>query len=112
MNIMKIPEKTYLKWMNDYFHSADDKEENNYQIWKDFLIESKNTNTLFSVWNSMIEGRLGMHVRNYMREQHPEIDEDDRFKNEDGIFDYGKVEDYSWELIEKLVDKMEKGEIN
>ena len=104
MNIMKIPEETYLKWMNDYFHSADDKEENNYQIWKDFLIESKNTNTLFSVWNSMIEGRLGMHVRNYMREQHLEIDYD--------IQNYGVFEDYSWELIEKLVDKMKKGEIN
>ena len=101
---MKIPEETYLKWMNDYFHSADDKEENNYQIWKDFLIESKNTNTLFSVWNSMIEGRLGMHVRNYMREQHLEIDYD--------IQNYGVFEDYSWELIEKLVDKMKKGEIN
>ncbi len=109
---MKIPEETYLKWMNDYFHVADAEEENNYQLWKDFLIESKNTNKLFSVWNSMIEGRLGMNVRNYMRTEHPEIDEDDRFKNKDGIFDYGKVEDYSWELIEKLVDKMKKGEIN
>jgi len=101
---MKIQEETYLKWMNDYFHAADEEEENNYQIWKDFLIESKNINTLFSVWNSMIEGRLGMHVRNHMREQHPEIDED--FTN------YGDFEDYSWELINKLLDKIEKGEIN
>jgi len=101
---MKIPEETYLKWMNDYFHCADKEVENNYQIWKDFLIESKNNDKLFSVWNAMIEGRLGMHVRNYMRENHPEIDYD--------IQNYGFFEDYSWELIQKLVDKIEKGEIN
>jgi hypothetical protein len=53
----------------------------------------------------MLSGRLGMNVRNYMREHHPEIDED--FAD-----NYGGFEDYSWELINKLLDKIEKGEIN
>lgn len=109
---MNISEEQYLIWMNDYFHIADKEDPENYSEWISFLIESKDNDKLFSVWNSMLEGRLGMRVRNYMREQHPEIDEDDRFKNQDGTFDYGKVEDYSWELIQKLLKKIEKGEIN
>lgn len=117
-----ISEDKYLEWMNDYFHSADEDEENNYQHWVDFLVEAKNNKNdprkLFMIWNSMLEGRLGMHVRNYMREHHPIIDVDfqlseDQINWEDETFlDYGAFEDYSWELIQKLVNKMEKGEIN
>ena len=101
---MKIPEDDYLKWMNDYFHIKDDTDPENYSEWISFLMEAKDNNTLSAVWNSMLEGRLGMYVRNYMREQHPEIDYD--------IHNYADFEDYSWELINKLLDKIEKGEIN
>lgn len=108
---MTISEDKYLEWMNDYFHSADNEEPENYSEWVSFLSESKDNDELFSIWNSMLHGRLGMRVRNFMRENHPEIDEDDRFKNQDGVFDYGKVEDYSWDLIQLLLEKIEKGEI-
>lgn len=101
---MKISEDDYLKWMNDYFHIKDDTDPENYSEWISFLMEAKDNNKLSSVWNSMLEGRLGMYVRNYMREQHPEIDDD--------INNYEDFEDYSWELINKLLDKIEKGEIN
>lgn len=108
---MTISEDKYLEWMNSYFHLADNKNPENYSEWITFLMEAKENNKLFSIWNAMIEGRLGMAVRNHMRTEHPEIDEDDRFKRETGEFDYGKVEDYSWELINKLLEKIEKGEI-
>ena len=107
-----ISEEQYLLWMNDFFHDADKEDPENYSEWISYLMEAKDENKLSSVWNSMLEGRLGMKVRNYMREKHPEIDEDTRFKNDDGEFDYGMIEDYSLILINKLLEKIEKGEIN
>ena len=92
-----IDESKYLEWMNDYFHEADADEPENYKKWVDYLLESDENKTLFGVWNAMIDGRLGMYVRNHMREKHPEIDND--FPN------YGDFEDYSWELIQKLVER-------
>lgn len=54
-------------------------------------------NTLSKLWNMAIYGRLGMHVRNYMRSEHPEIDQD--------FINYGDFEDYSWMLINLLIEK-------
>lgn len=64
---------------------------------KEYVIEVSNNGKLSRLWNAALYGRLGMYVRNYMREKYPEIDED--FPN------YGDFEDYSWELIQKLVEK-------
>lgn len=100
-----VNEELYLQWMNEYFHSADKEDPENYSEWVNYLMNAKDDDTLFKIWNSILSGRLGMQVRNYMRQNHPEIDED-FYEN------YGGFEDYSWELINKLLDKIEKGEIN
>ena len=113
-----ISEDKYLEWMNEFFHQNDEKDPEGYSEWISFLMEEKDNGTLSSTWNAMIDGRLGMHVRNYMREHHPIIDVDfqlpeDQIDWEDETFlDYAAFEDYSWELINKLLEKIEKGEIN
>lgn len=84
-------EEKYLQWMEEYFS------EEVGETWKEFLIETSNNGKLSLLWNAVLYGRLGMFVRNFMRFEHPEIDED--FPN------YGDFEDYSWELIQKLVEK-------
>ena len=84
-------EDKYLEWMEEFFYQEDD------GIIKECVIEASNNGKLSLLWNAALYGRVGMFVRNYMREQHPEIDED--FPN------YGDFEDYSWELIQKLVEK-------
>ena len=83
-------EEEYLQWMEEYF-SEDDR--NNL---KAELILASDNGKLLTIWTSIVYGRLGMYVRNYMRNAHPEIDSE---------FEYGKFEDYSWELIQKLVEK-------
>ena len=86
-----INEEKYLQWMEEYFcHEDRDR-------IKEYVIVTSNNGKLSRLWNAAICGRLGMYVRNYMREQHPEIDED--------FPKYGDFEDYSWELIQKLVEK-------
>ena len=113
-----ISEDKYLEWINEFFHQNDEKDSERYSEYISFLIEGKDNGKLFSIWNAMIDGRLGMHVRNYMREHHPIIDVDfqlpeDQIDWENEIFlDYAAFEDYSWELINKLLEKIEKGEIN
>lgn len=84
-------EEKYLQWMEEFFY------EKNGETIKEYVIETSNNGKLSLLWNAVPYGRLGMHVRNYMRVAHPEIDED--FPN------YGDFEDYSWELIQKLVEK-------
>ena len=84
-------EEKYLQWMGEFFYGEDG------ETTKEYVIEVSNKGKLSRLWNAALYGRLGMYVRNYMREQHPEIDED--FPN------YGDFEDYSWELIQKLVEK-------
>lgn len=86
-----INEEKYLQWMEEFFHKEDD------GIIKECVIETSNNGKLSLLWNAALYGRVGMYVRNYMRFAHPEIDED--FPN------YGDFEDYSWELIQKLVEK-------
>lgn len=83
-------EEKYLQWMEEFF-------EEDGETCKEYVIEASNNGKLSLVWGVVLYGRLGMHVRNYMRFAHPEIDED--FPN------YGDFEDYSWELIQKLVEK-------
>jgi len=101
---MKLPEEKYLEWMNEFFHEEDKNDPENYSEWVSYLLESKSNDKLFLLWESVLHGRLGMRVRNYMREHHPEIDDD--------VNGYGEFEDYSWELIQKLLEKIENGEIN
>ena len=84
-------EEKYLQWMGEFFYEEDG------ETCKEHVIETSNNGKLSLLWNAVLYGRLGMHVRNYMRFAHPEIDED--FPN------YGDFEDYSWELIQKLVEK-------
>ena len=84
-------EEKYLQWMGEFFYGEDG------ETTKEYVIEVSNKGKLSRLWNAALYGRLGMYVRNYMREEHPEIDED--FPN------YGDFEDYSWELIQKLVEK-------
>ena len=84
-------EEKYLQWMEEFFYKEDD------GIIKECVIEASNKGKLSLLWNGALYGRVGMYVRNYMRFTHPEIDED--FPN------YGDFEDYSWELIQKLVEK-------
>ena len=83
-------EEKYLQWMEEYF-----RQEGGDDLKRDLIIYS-DTGKLLTVWASMVYGRVGMYVRNYMRNAHPEIDSE---------FEYGKFEDYSWELIQKLVEK-------
>jgi hypothetical protein len=83
-------EEKYLQWMEEYFSEDDG---NNL---KAELILASDNGKLSTIWSSIVYGRLGMYVRNYMRNAHPEIDSE---------FEYGKFEDYSWELIQKLVEK-------
>ena len=83
-------EEKYLQWMEEYFTL-----EGGEKLKEELLTLS--TKELSVIWSSCLHGRLGMIIRNYMREQHPEIDED--FPN------YGKFEDYSWELILNLMIK-------
>ena len=85
-----INEEKYLQWMEEYFTLEGDEK------LKEELL-SLSTEDLSALWSSCLYWRLGMYVRNYMREHHSEIDED--FPN------YGDFEDYSWELIQKLVEK-------
>ena len=84
-------EEKYLQWMEEYFCDEGG------EIIKELVIKESNNGKLSLLWGAVLYGRLGMFVRNYMREQHPEIDED--FPN------YGDFENYSWELIQKLVEK-------
>lgn len=91
-----INEEKYLEWMEEYFNSPTADE--NIDI-KKVLLDFNNEGKLSLVWNSALYGRLGMPVRNYMREYHPEIDDD--FPN------YCDFEDYSWELFNKLIEKWE-----
>lgn len=84
-------EEKYLQWMEEFFCEEDG------ETCKEYVIETSNNGKLSRLWNAALYGRLGMYVRNYMRFAHPEIDED--FPN------YGDFEDYSWELIQKLVEK-------
>ena len=81
-------DEKYLQWMEEYFNldGGDELKEN---------LLNLSEKELSLIWSSCLYGRLGMYVRNYMREKHPEIDED--FEN------YGKFEDYSWKLIQKLI---------
>ena len=83
-------EEKYLQWMEEFFRGEDG------ETCKECLIEASN-GKLSLLWSAVLYGRLGMYVRNYMRFAHPEIDED--FPN------YGDFEDYSWELIQKLIEK-------
>lgn len=87
-----INEEKYLEWMEEYFNQLS-------PCMKNEIVKS-HEETLNRVWNGIIYGRLGMHVRNYMREHHSEIDDD--FPN------YGDFEDYSWELFNKLIEKWKK----
>lgn len=84
-----IQKEKYLKWMEDFF--------NNDNTLKKELILAKNNNTLSRLWNMALYGRLGLHVRNYMRSEHPEIDQE--------FINYGDFEDYSWMLINLLIEK-------
>ena len=84
-------EEKYLQWMEEFFYEEDG------ETCKECVIEASNNGKLSLVWSVVLYGRLGMYVRNFMRFAHPEIDED--FPN------YGDFEDYSWELIQKLVEK-------
>lgn len=88
-------EDKYKSWMTDYFRQ----ETIDGHDWKASIIEFKKEGKLSSLWNSMLMGRLGMYVRNWMREQHPEIDQD--FPN------YDDFEDYSWKIFQDLVNEWE-----
>ena len=84
-------DEKYLQWMEEFFCDEGG------ELIKELVIKESNDGTLSLLWNAVLYGRLGMFVINDMRIAHPEIDED--FPN------YGDFEDYSWELIQKLVEK-------
>ena len=92
-----INEEKYLEWMEEYFNSPTADE--NIDI-KKTLVDCNEDGILMLIWGSALYGRLGAPVRNYMREYHPEIDDD--FPN------YCGFEDYSWELFNKLIEKWKK----
>ncbi len=99
-----IVEEKYLEWFKDYFKQADIEESTDgkyYKEWIDYLTEKRKKNELLSYFGSAFYGRLGAAVRNYMRENHPEIDKD--FKD-----NYGAFEDYSYELLNKMIDSENK----
>lgn len=62
----------------------------------DHLQKSKKEGNFELVWGSMLYGRVGMLVRNYIRAKHPDIDKE--FKN------YGKFEDYTYDLMLKILE--------
>ena len=92
-----INEEKYLEWMEEYFNSQTADE--NIDI-KKALVDCNEDGILMLIWGSVSYGRLGASVRNYMREYHPEIDDD--FPN------YCDFEDYSWEIFNKLIEKWKK----
>ena len=94
MKQLPISEEKYLQWMEEYFSH-----ENGSEL-KNEIMQASNDGSLSKVWELIRYGRFGMHVRNYMRYAHPEIDRD--FPH------YNDFEDYSWELIQKLVEKWRK----
>lgn len=98
---MNISEEKYLEWFKDYFKQSDKCEEEEsdkfYREWIDFLKDKRKNNELLKCFTSYLYGNLGSAVRNYMRRNHPEIDED--FED-----NYGAFEDYSWELLNKMLD--------
>ena len=92
-----INEEKYLEWMEEYFNSSTADE--NIDI-KKALVDCNEDGILMLIWGSASYGRLGASVRNYMREYHPEINDD--FPN------YCDFEDYSWEIFNKLIEKWKK----
>ena len=62
----------------------------------DYLQKSKSEGNFELAWGSMLYGRVGMLVRNYIRANHPDIDKE--FK------DYGKFEDYTHDLMIKILE--------
>lgn len=88
-----IQDEMFLKWMEEYFI-------NNNKLKYALIDASDNERLLMAMWSSIYYGKVGMKVRNYMRETHPEIDND--------FPKYGDFEDYSWELINKLIEKWKR----
>lgn len=58
-------EEKYLQWMGEFFYGEDG------ETTKEYVIETSNKGKLSRLWNAALYGRLGMYVRNYMREEHP-----------------------------------------
>jgi hypothetical protein len=92
-----INEEKYLEWMEEYFNSPTADENNDI---KKVLVDYNEIGILSLIWGSASNCKLGASVRNYMREYHPEIDDD--FPN------YCDFEDYSWEIFNKLIEKWTK----
>ena len=88
---MENIENKYLQWMEEYFQDENGKEA------KNILIKASEEGKLLLFWSCSLYGRFGMSIRNYMRLNHPEIDNE--WPN------YGNFEDYTWQLIQKLINK-------
>lgn len=70
--------------------------EDGIQYLKEYYDEDK----LALPWGSVFYGRIGMQVRNYLRSKHPEIDEE--------MKDYSDFEDWSWNVINEIMEELEK----
>lgn len=95
---MLLERTKYRKLMEEFFSQNGEEE---LQNWKNFIFEKDNNGKLGLVWGSVLYGRLGAEVRNWMRQQAPWIDEE--FKNFGDNW-YCEFEDYSWDIFKEIVD--------
>ena len=89
-----MSEQEYLDLMEFYFKKDGECEFNE---WKSYILKVDEDDKLLLLFGSALFGRLGMQLRNYMRNTRPDIDKE--------FPEYDKFEDYSWELFLKIVDK-------
>lgn len=61
----------------------------------EYLKEYYEQDKLILPWGSVLYGRVGMQVRNHLRNKFPKIDTE--------IESYGDFEDWSWELINEIM---------
>jgi len=60
-----------------------------------YLKEFKDKDMFYLAWGSALYGSVGMQVRNYLRDKHTELDKE--------FTDYGEFEDYSTEIMLKIL---------
>lgn len=63
-----------------------------------YLKEYYDKGQLALPWGSVLYGRVGLQVRNYLRNKHTEIDEE--------IKNYGNFEDWSWDVINEIMKEL------
>lgn len=96
-----MDKNAYKELMKQYFSQEG---EDALKDWKECILQKKREGKLSLLWGSLLLGRLGMQVRNWMRSQAKCIDEEIS-KLKDG---YEKFEDLTWNVFEEIVKEWEE----